>query len=549
MDKVDLHVHSTKSDGSFTPCELVDYAIEKGLSAFALTDHDTTEGLDEALEYAKKLPVEVIPGVELSTEYMGRDIHIVGIDIDHHSPAFQKHLEEFQEARSLRNVKMCRNLQEAGIDITYEKLIEEFPDSVITRSHYAKYLLKHGYIKNLKEAFDRYIGDHCKYFVPREKITPTQAVELILSAGGIPILAHPVLYHMTKGQLKDLVSQLKKAGLIGIEAIYSTYAPSDERDIRNLAAQFGLCISGGSDFHGTAKPGLDLAVGYGKLFIPADVLTGLREYRTRVPKIFFTDLDGTLLNSNKEISPKTRQALHQWMATGNYLVLSSGRPLPSVLDVIRKNDLDYDNQYAIGFNGGAICHCSSGEKIMEQTLPVPLATEIASLACSMELFCQAYDDTHILVPYEGKETERYTKTVHMPCKVLPEFPKGITQPTCKVLCISLDEPDKLNRFANIVKEKYADKVQCLFSNPCFLEVFPNTAGKGAAVKELCDRLSIPIENTFAAGDEENDISMLEAAGCGIAMCNGRDTVKQMADLITHDDNDHDGLAEILINNK
>lgn len=279
MNIVDLHVHSNKSDGSFTPGELVDYALQKGLSAFALTDHDTTEGLDEALEYAKGKNIEVIPGIELSSEYEGRDIHIVGLYIDHHCAAFQKQLQEFRDARVNRNIKMCSNLQEAGIDITYEKLIAEFPDSVITRSHYAKYLLKYGYIKNLQEAFDKYVGDHCKYFVPREKITPAQAVDLILSAGGIPVLAHPILYHMTNAQLDKLVSGLKEAGLIGIEAIYSTYKPAEERQIRQLAAKYDLALSGGSDFHGTAKPGLDLATGYGKLFIPADILTGLQKYR------------------------------------------------------------------------------------------------------------------------------------------------------------------------------------------------------------------------------------------------------------------------------
>lgn len=279
MKFVDLHVHSDKSDGSFTPTELVDYALQKGLSAFALTDHDTTDGLDEALNYAIGKPIEVIPGIELSSEYEGRDIHIVGLYIDHHNGNFQKQLQEFRDSRVNRNIKMCNNLREAGIDITYEKLIAEFPDSVITRSHYAKYLLKYGYIKNLQEAFDKYVGDHCKYFVPREKITPCQAVALILSSGGIPILAHPILYHMTNEQLDKLVFALKEVGLIGIEAIYSTYKPADERQIRQLAAKHNLALSGGSDFHGSAKPGLDLATGYGKLFIPEDILTGLQIYR------------------------------------------------------------------------------------------------------------------------------------------------------------------------------------------------------------------------------------------------------------------------------
>lgn len=277
MRAVDLHVHSTKSDGSLTPTELVDLALCKELKAFALTDHDTTDGIDEALLYAKDKDIEVIPGVELSTEYKGRDIHMVGLYIDHKSTAFENHIKNFRYARDLRNEKMCQLLRdEAGMDITYEALRAEDPDAVITRSHYAKYMLKHGYISNLKEAFERYIGDHAKYFVPREKITPTQGIELILSSGGIPILAHPTLYHMTKGQLNELVYTLKSAGLVGIEAIYSTYTSSEEEHIRTVAKNYNLKISGGSDFHGAAKPGLELGTGYGKLFVPETVLDNLK---------------------------------------------------------------------------------------------------------------------------------------------------------------------------------------------------------------------------------------------------------------------------------
>lgn len=291
MRQIDLHVHSTRSDGTYTPTQLVDYAMEKGLAAFALTDHDTIDGLEEAISYAEGLlakqaeagaqapssPVpEVIPGIEFSSEYQGQDIHIVGLYIDYHNKTFAAKLQEFVDSRTLRNQKMCRLLQEAGMDVTYDALLQEFPDSVITRAHYAKYMLNHGYITSMKEAFDRYVGDHAPCYVPREKVTPKQAVELILEAGGIPILAHPILYHMGKERLDNLVSELKEAGLTGIEAIYSTYNAHEEREIRELAAKYDLCISGGSDFHGSNKPGLDLGTGYGKLFVPYDILERLR---------------------------------------------------------------------------------------------------------------------------------------------------------------------------------------------------------------------------------------------------------------------------------
>ena len=276
MKAVDLHVHSDKSDGSMSPAALTAYAAEKGLRAFALTDHDTIDGLAEALNAAKQFPdLEVIPGIEFSTEYKGRDIHIVGLYIRYDEPEFLKYLTDFQDSRIRRNEKMCNNLASAGIDISFEKLQAEFPDSVITRAHYARYLLDHGYVGSLKEAFDRYVGDHSKYFVPREKVTPVQAVELILRAGGIPILAHPVLYRMSDAALEELVAQLKDAGLIGMECVYSTYSSAEERDMKRLADKYGLIYSGGSDFHGKAKPELDLATGYGKLFVPETILDDL----------------------------------------------------------------------------------------------------------------------------------------------------------------------------------------------------------------------------------------------------------------------------------
>lgn len=288
---IDLHVHSNRSDGTCSPTELVDYAIKKGLSAFALTDHDTVEGLEEAILYTESLRrklsdsnssdishiiPEIIPGIEFSTEYQGRDIHILGLAIDYKTPTFATKLQEFVDSRITRNKKMCSLLQGAGIDITYEKLLTEFPDAVITRAHYARYLLNHGYIKSLTEAFERYVGDHCPYFVPREKVTPVQAVQLILEAKGIPVLAHPVLYRMSDARLEQLTSELKENGLKGIEAIYSTYHAGEERSMRHLADKYNLLISGGSDFHGSNKPDIDLGIGRGNLYIHDSIWEALK---------------------------------------------------------------------------------------------------------------------------------------------------------------------------------------------------------------------------------------------------------------------------------
>lgn len=296
QNAVDLHVHSTRSDGTFSPSELVDYAITKHLKAFALTDHDTVGGLEEAISHAQALREkavrsadmeaaaaipEVIPGIELSTQYQEKDIHIVGLYVRYQQEAFQNYLKEFVHSREIRNEKMCALLSAHGISVTYPALLKAFPDSVITRAHYAKYLYQKGYVKSIKEAFDRYLGDRCPCFVPREKVTPSQAIRLILDAGGIPVLAHPVLYGMGKDHLDTLTAELKEAGLMAIEAIYSTYTAADEIQIRMLAAKYNLLLSGGSDFHGSNKPGLDLGTGYGKLYVPAELLEKLKAARTK----------------------------------------------------------------------------------------------------------------------------------------------------------------------------------------------------------------------------------------------------------------------------
>ncbi|MCR5770710.1 MAG: PHP domain-containing protein [Butyrivibrio sp.] len=278
MRAVDLHTHSTASDGTYTPAQLIDYAHQKNLAAIALTDHDTTKGLAEAMAQGQKYDdLEVIPGIEFSTDYEGKDIHIVGLYMHYDDPEIQKRLQEFVDSRVMRNRKMCRLLTEHGVPMDFDELQAAFPDSVITRAHYAAYMLDKGYIKSRQEAFDRYIGDNCECFVPREKITPVMAVKMILDAGGAPILAHPILYGMSDDRLRKLVGELKEVGLMGIEAIYTTYTASDERQIRKIAEDYDLLISGGSDFHGDNKPGIDLGVGYGKLFIPESALDKIKE--------------------------------------------------------------------------------------------------------------------------------------------------------------------------------------------------------------------------------------------------------------------------------
>lgn len=280
MTYIDLHVHSNCSDGTLTPSELVSLARKSNLRAFALTDHDTVKGLPEALAAGKKEGIEVIPGIEFSTEYNGKDIHIVGLEFDYQNPDFLSQLTLFQDSRKLRNRKMINKLHdEAGIDISWEQMEAAFGGAVWTRAHFGRFLLDHGYIKDMSEAFSRYIGDDCPYFVPREKVTPAQAVRLIRKHGGIPILAHPLLYHLTDEKLTELIRTLKKAGLVGIEAYYSTHNAMDESYVLRLARIQGLAVSGGSDFHGSNKPTISIGTGRGNLKISYDVLKHLREVK------------------------------------------------------------------------------------------------------------------------------------------------------------------------------------------------------------------------------------------------------------------------------
>lgn len=277
MKYIDLHVHSTCSDGTFTPAELIEHALKRNLAAIALTDHDTADGIPEAAAAAEKAGIELVPGIEFSTDYHGRDIHILGLSIHPEQEDFSRHLKAFRDSRDARNEEMALRLQKLeGIPICMDALRAAYGDAVLTRAHFGRWLFENGYVRSIKEAFERYIGDDCSCFVPRKRTDPGDAIRLILNAGGIPILAHPLLYHLTEPQLESLILELKEAGLQGIEAIYSSNTGMDESNMRRLARRMDLKISGGSDFHGKNKPLIELGSGKGNLRIPYSVLTELR---------------------------------------------------------------------------------------------------------------------------------------------------------------------------------------------------------------------------------------------------------------------------------
>lgn len=247
-----------------------------GLAAFALTDHDTVDGVSEALAAGKASGLEVIPGVELSTEYNGTEIHVVGLFIDPANVKLQAELAKFRDNRDNRNLKMVKKLQDEGFRITAEELYRLNPETVVARPHIARYLVDSGQVKDMKTVFDKYIGDGCKCYVDRYKITPMQAVALIHQAGGLAILAHPCLYKMKRVELTAMIEELVAAGLNGIEAIYSCNQGSDEKDFRSMAEKYHLLLSGGSDFHGTNKPYIHLGTGKGNMTVPYEFLEAMK---------------------------------------------------------------------------------------------------------------------------------------------------------------------------------------------------------------------------------------------------------------------------------
>ncbi len=283
MRYIDLHVHSNCSDGTLTPEELVLRGIKNDLVAFALTDHDTVDGVARAIKKAEELEnhIQVIPGVELSCQYpvtpsKDVEIHILGYNIDYTDKTLVSTLQKVAEERDNRNKKMCENLHNAGYPITYEELTETFGDMILTRAHFAKLLLQNGGVPSLDAAFKTCLSTDSPYFVNREYLTPEAGINLIKNAGGIPVLAHPLLYKLSVSEIRHMLETLKASGIRGIEALYSRNHGTDEAFVRKLAEEYGLFITGGSDFHGDNKPDIEMGVGTGNLRIPVMLLENLK---------------------------------------------------------------------------------------------------------------------------------------------------------------------------------------------------------------------------------------------------------------------------------
>ncbi len=276
MGYVDLHVHSNYSDGTCTPKELVELAAAAGLSYIALTDHDTVSGIKECLEAAKGRPLQVIPGIEMSCRYEGQDVHLLGYEIEYDNPQLKKRLDAYQKRRDERNMRMIRKMQECGIQITPESFQEMFPEGILTRAHFATYLMRKGYVDSVKEGFERYVGFGKPCYIPKECITPAEAMDCIALGGGVAVLAHPMMYPFRGEQMESLLRQLTDLGLAGIETLYSENSVEEEEETRRLAQKYNLFLTGGSDFHGATKPYLHIGVGKGNLRIPECFVQSIR---------------------------------------------------------------------------------------------------------------------------------------------------------------------------------------------------------------------------------------------------------------------------------
>ena len=276
MKTADMHVHSNASDGSFTPSEVAELAMEAGISAMALTDHDTVDGVDEIMEYTAEKDIEVIPGIELSAYYMNREVHILGYYMDYKNEGLRKELDLMKKARLERNLKMVAMMQADGLPITLEKLLHGNPDSVITRAHFARVLVEEGVCRDKNQAFAKYIGIGCKYYLPKANITVEKAMDIINKYGKAAYLAHPLLYHFGYAQIEELLDYLKGYGLKGVEAYHSSNNRYESEKLSAIARKHGLKVSGGTDFHGVVKPNIKIGVGRGTMCIPYSLVEELK---------------------------------------------------------------------------------------------------------------------------------------------------------------------------------------------------------------------------------------------------------------------------------
>jgi predicted metal-dependent phosphoesterase TrpH len=271
--RIDLHMHSTFSDGNHTPTELVQMAVEKRLAAISLTDHDSVDGLPEAMQAGSENGLEVIAGVELSCEFRGRDLHVLGYGVDPHDQPFRDALDKFCQTRHTRGIRIIEKLNALGVNIDPAEVLAKAGEGALGRPHIAAVLVEKGVVSRTGEAFDKYIAEGGPAYVPKYKMSPREAVDQIRAAGGLAFIAHPGIFLENESELYDLIAE----GFDGVEVYHPTHTQSRAEELKRIAEQKGLLVSGGSDFHGFE--GRDAFMGV--LDIPYEVWTVIRE---RLPK-------------------------------------------------------------------------------------------------------------------------------------------------------------------------------------------------------------------------------------------------------------------------
>ncbi len=272
---IDLHLHSTCSDGTLSPTELVAKINDLHLYGFSLTDHDTIDGIPEILSSCLDPEIIFIPGIELSCDAAKHEIHILGYGVDWKNPHLSKQLSSLREGRQKRNFDMIKLFQKDGYPITLEKLQNGNPNTVITRAHFARVLLEEGICKSKDQAFRKFLGEDCKYFLPKPFFAPEEALSLILQAGGIPVLAHPFQYKFSNKELQNLIEQLADQGLQGLEIYHSSQHINQTITLTQWMKKYHFIGTGGSDFHGSNKPDISIGTGRGSLHVPNHLLNQL----------------------------------------------------------------------------------------------------------------------------------------------------------------------------------------------------------------------------------------------------------------------------------
>lgn len=280
MAEVDLHLHTTISDGRLSPSQLVELLARRGLRVAAITDHDITDGLEPAWEAAAAHPeLTIIPGIELSTDIPGNEIHILGYYVDYRDQEFQGYLMEFRRSREDRAEQMVARLMELGMPLEWKRVKQIAGEGAIGRPHIAHAMLEKGYISHLQEAFDQYLGRNGPAYVGRGKQTPEEAIRLVLKAKGIPVLAHPA---QLEG-LDDILLRLKAVGLAGMEVHYAQYDATVIKVLAAAAERHGLLPCGGSDYHANGTPGESLPGDLGPPMQVAESLMAMASQRNSVP--------------------------------------------------------------------------------------------------------------------------------------------------------------------------------------------------------------------------------------------------------------------------